>query len=164
MSPEQGKETRFITDRMLGTLSRYLRFMGYNTVSASGFAVGNTKEDTLLLNLALQENRILLTRDAELARRGKERAVLVKSDDVMEQVRQLVDQGLVVRRVTMSRCSLCNTELREATVREIHAADYAPRDKTGLVFFWCDQCGKLYWNGSHGKSISERMGVELKGN
>ena len=54
MSPESPAETRFITDRMLGTLSRYLRFMGYNTVSANGFAEGNAKEDTLLLNLAIQ--------------------------------------------------------------------------------------------------------------
>ncbi len=111
---------------MLGTLSRYLRFMGYNTLSANGFAEGNTKEDTLLLNLALSENRILLTRDAEPARRGKERAVLVKSDDVMDQVRQLIDGGLIVRRVMMSRCSLCNTVLREAAAAEIRAADYAP--------------------------------------
>jgi uncharacterized protein with PIN domain len=162
MSPEPGEETRFITDRMLGTLSRYLRFMGYNTVSANGFAEGNAKEDTLLLNLALQENRMLLTRDAELAKRGKERAVLVKSEDVMDQIRQLIDRGLIVRRLMMSRCSLCNTVLREAAVQEINAAGYAPRDKKGFVFFWCEQCGRLYWNGSHGKSISERIGIEPK--
>ena len=164
MLPEEGEENRFITDRMLGTLSRYLRFMGYNTVSANGFAEGNSKEDTLLLNLARQENRILLTRDAELAKRGKDMAVLVKSDEVMEQVRQLVDRGLIVRRVKMSRCSLCNTVLREATESEIHGAEYAPRDKQGLVFFWCEPCSKLYWNGSHGKSISERLGTEIPGN
>ncbi len=162
MSAESGEERQFITDRMLGTLNRYLRFMGYNTVSANEFAGGNAKEDTLLLNLALQEKRILLTRDAELAKRGKERAVLIKSEEVMEQVRQLIDSGWIVRRLMMSRCSLCNTVLREATEGEINAADYAPGDKKGFVFFWCDTCGKLYWNGSHGKSISERIGVGLK--
>jgi uncharacterized protein with PIN domain len=162
MSPESPAETRFITDRMLGTLSRYLRFMGYNTVSANGFAEGNAKEDTLLLNLATRENRILLTRDTELALRGKERAVLVKSEEVMEQVQQLIDRGLIVRRLRMTRCSLCNTELREATVREISHADYAPRDKNGLQFFWCEQCSKLYWNGSHGKHIWDRIEIELK--
>jgi len=163
MSPEPPAETRFITDRMLGTLSRYLRFMGYNTVSANGFAEGNAKEDTLLLNFAIQENRILLTRDTELAMRGKERAVLVKSDEVMEQVQQLIDRGLIVRRLLMSRCSLCNTVLREATLQEINGADYAPRDKNGLTFCWCEQCSKLYWNGSHGKHISDRIEIELKG-
>lgn len=162
MSPEYPAETRFIADRMLGTLSRYLRFMGYNTVSANGFCEGNAKEDTLLLNLALQENRILLTRDTELAMRGKDQAVLVKSDAVMEQVQQLIDRGLIARRLRMTRCSLCNTELREATGRETGGADYAPRDKKGLVFFWCEQCSKLYWNGSHGKHISERIENELK--
>jgi hypothetical protein len=145
---------------MLGTLIRYLRFMGYDTVSANGFAEGNTKEDTLLLELAMQENRILLTRDTELALRGKERAILIVSDNLMEQVRQLIDRCLIVRRVMMTRCSLCNTLLREATTDEINNTDYAPRDKTGLTFCWCEQCRKLYWNGSHGKHISERIGQE----
>ena len=80
----------------------------------TGLTKGNAKEDTLLLNLALQENRILLTRDTELATRGKEQAVLVKSDEVMEQVQQLIDRGLIARRLRMTRCSLCNTVLREA--------------------------------------------------
>ena len=145
---------------MLGTLSRYLRFMGYDTVSANGLAEGNTKEDTLLLELALQENRILLTRDIELAGRGKERAILITSDDVMEQVQQLIDQDLIVRRVMMTRCSLCNTVLRKATPGEIGGADYAPQNKNGLSFCWCERCSRLYWNGSHGKHISERIGRE----
>src|SRR5674476_1390785 len=76
--------------------------------------------------------------DAELAKRGKEQAVLIKSEEVMEQVRQLIDSGLIVRRLMMSRCSLCNTVLREATEQEINAADYAPRIKKVFVFFWCE--------------------------
>lgn len=155
-------EPQFITDRMLGTLCRYLRFMGYDTVSANGFIQGNVKEDTLLLELALQENRILLTRDTELAMRGKEHAVLITSDEVMEQIRQLIDRRLIIRRLMMSRCSLCNAVLRGASMEEIHAADYAPRKKEGLVFCWCERCGKLYWNGSHGKHISERIGIDVK--
>jgi uncharacterized protein len=153
-------EPRFITDRMLGTLTRYLRFMGYNTVSANGFEEGNSKEDTLLLACAEREDRILLTRDTELARRGKERAVLIKSDEVLEQVQQLVDSGLIVRRLVMDRCSLCNTPLRMATEEEIAGAEYAPRDKSGLTFFWCRQCSRLYWNGSHAQQLKVRIGQE----
>jgi uncharacterized protein with PIN domain len=157
MSPEP----RFITDRMLGTLTRYLRFMGYNTVSAnSGFEEGNAKEDTLLLSCAEREGRILLTRDTELARRGKEQAVLINSDDVLEQVQQLVDRGLIERRLLMDRCSLCNTTLRTATEEEIAGAEYAPRDRTGFTFFWCIQCRRLYWNGSHTKQLLNRIGQE----
>jgi len=165
MSPEISHvpEPAFVADRMLGTLTRYLRFMGYDTVSANGFLPGNTKEDTLLLLMAEQENRILLTRDHELARRGRERAILIGSDDVMVQVQQLVDRGLIERRVLMSRCSLCNTMLRSACPEEIDSADYAPKDRTGQSFFWCNKCGKLYWNGSHGKMLSDRIGKESNG-
>ena len=153
-----GTESRFIADRMLGSLTRYLRFMGYDTTSANGLVKGNTKEDTLLLELSFMEHRILLTRDAELARRGKDRAVLVRSEDVMDQLQQLVELGLIERRVTMSRCSLCNTALREACACEIGGADYAPKDWRGLSFFWCEQCKKLYWNGSHSRMLEERIG------
>jgi uncharacterized protein with PIN domain len=45
-------EPRFITDRMLGTLTRYLRFMGYDTVSANDLYEGNRREDSLLLERA----------------------------------------------------------------------------------------------------------------
>jgi len=152
-------ETRFLADRMLGTLTRYLRFMGYDTVSANGFAAGNPSEDTCLLELAKRDRRILLTRDHELARRGGRRAVLVGDGDVLVQVQQLCDLGLIEWRLPMSRCSLCNTLLRAATVEEITSARYAPRDRAGYDFFWCDRCGKLYWNGSHGRRIQERMGT-----
>jgi hypothetical protein len=132
--------------------------MGYDTTSANGLVEGNAKEDTLLLELSLQEHRILLTRDAELSRRGKEQAILIRSEDVIEQVQQLIELGLIKRRVTMSRCSLCNTRVREAFECEITGADYAPKDWRGLSFFWCEHCRKLYWNGSHGRMLEERIG------
>lgn len=150
-------EPRFLTDRMLGTLTRYLRFMGYDTTSATSLAEGNVREDTLLLEMAEEEGRILLTRDAELARRGRDRAVYLHPVDVMEQVRRLADLGLVKRRLALSRCSLCNTVLREATTCEIGDADYAPKDWRGLRFTWCGQCRKVYWNGSHGRQLEERI-------
>jgi uncharacterized protein with PIN domain len=157
MLPEPPTDQKFITDRMLGTLTRYLRFMGYDTTSANGLEEGNAREDTILLELCSNEHRILLTRDAELARRGKERAILVRSEEVIEQVQQLVDLGLIRRRVTMSRCSLCNMPLREACELEIAGADYAPKDWRGLSFFWCESCRKLYWNGSHGRKLEQRI-------
>ncbi|PKL65203.1 MAG: hypothetical protein CVV32_04220 [Methanomicrobiales archaeon HGW-Methanomicrobiales-3] len=153
-------ENRFIVDRMLSTLTRYLRFMGYDTTSANNLSEGRPDEDTLLLAMAEQEGRILVTRDAELARRGKERAVLIRDEDVLEQVQQLVSCKLIQRRVALSRCSLCNTPLREATTCEIGEAEYAPKDWRGFSFYWCERCRKLYWNGSHGKQLEERI---LKG-
>mgnify|MGYP001455937631 CR=1 FL=1 len=157
MLSEPPADRKFITDRMLGTLTRYLRFMGYDTTSANGLLEGDPKEDTVLLAIARQEHRLLLTKDAELARRGNASALLIVSDDVIEQVQQLIDRHLVSRRLAMSRCSLCNTELREATTCEIEKTEYAPKDWRNLSFFWCPHCQKLYWNGSHGKQLEQRI-------
>jgi uncharacterized protein with PIN domain len=163
MSSELPADQKFITDGMLGTLTRYLRFMGYDTTSANGLLEGDPKEDTVLLAIAKQEHRLLLTKDAELSRRGNASALLILSDDVMEQVQQLIDLHLVRRRLAMSRCSLCNTELREATTCEIENTEYAPKDWRDLSFFWCRHCQKLYWNGSHGKQLEQRVERELRG-
>jgi hypothetical protein len=165
MSPEPaaGSEPRFVADRMLGTLTRYLRFMGYDTISANALSPGNVKEDTILLEISAREKRILLTRDRELAVRGNDHAVLMGSDDVLVQVQQLLDEGMIKRRCLMTRCSLCNTVLRPAISLEIAGTAYAPHDAQDLTFFWCEPCEKLYWNGSHGKQLSKRIGSMLAG-
>lgn len=142
---------------MLGTLCRYLRFMGYDTLSANSLREGNRKEDTLLLDLATRTGRILLTRDRDLAERGHERAVLVKGEDPLAQIRELARAGLIVPEIRLTRCSLCNRLLRPATEKEIAGAEYAPRNRNDLSFSWCRNCKKLYWVGSHGENLEKRI-------
>lgn len=142
---------------MLGTLTRYLRFMGYDTMSANSLTPGSTREDTLLLEIAAREGRILLTRDRELARRGGEQAVYIASEAIMDQIRQVADLGLIEPEIRMIRCSLCNTRLRPATVREIREARYAPQSRAGKEFSWCPTCRKLYWMGSHSHRLKKRL-------
>lgn len=150
---------RFVADRMLGTLTRYLRFMGFDVLSANALRPGNRREDTTLLEIARHGSRILLTRDRELARRGGEQAVLIASEDILDQVRQLVEAGLIEPDVQlrMKRCSLCNACLRRASEEEIKSTDYAPEQREGLSFYWCTRCRKLYWMGSHGRNLAERL-------
>ena len=152
-------EPRFVADRMVGTLTRYLRFLGYDVRSAHALQEKNRREDTDLLRIAEEEGRILLTRDRELARRGGDRAVLVKSSEVTEQLCQLVRSGVIdpSLQIRMERCSLCNTPLRPATGEEVFRTDYAPEGRSDLAFYWCPKCGKLYWMGSHGDNLAERL-------
>ncbi|WP_292521126.1 Mut7-C RNAse domain-containing protein [Methanoculleus sp.] len=157
MSQRSGESRKFLTDRMLGTLTRYLRFMGYDTKSANSLAPGSTREDTLLLEIAVQDDRILLTRDRELARRGGAQAVYIASEAIMDQVRQVADLGLIEPEIRMSRCSLCNARLRPATAREIREARYAPQSARGKEFSWCPACRKLYWMGSHSDRLKKRL-------
>ena len=145
---------------MLGTLTRYLRFMGYDTLSANSLESGNTAEDTVLLQIAATEDRILLTRDRELARRGGQQAILVNDEDPVAQIEQLAALRLIHPELIMSRCSICNTLLRPAAADEVAQASYAPADRTGFEFSWCDTCRRLYWMGSHGRSLRRRLHCE----
>jgi hypothetical protein len=157
MSDHSGEKPAFIVDRMLGTLCRYLRLMGYDALSANSLREGNNREDTLLLNLAGRTGRYLLTRDRDLARRGGERALLIRADEVLAQVRELVERGLIDPELRLNRCSICNELLRPATEHEIAAATYAPRNRVEYRFSWCRKCRKLYWLGSHGQSLEKRI-------
>jgi uncharacterized protein with PIN domain len=154
---------KFLADRMLGTLTRYLRLMGYDTLSANSLEPGDTREDTALLRMARDEGRILLTRDRELARRAGEQGVFLGSEDVMDQVRTLSSLGLIVPELAMDRCSLCNSVLRPATEEEVGGADYAPAERATLAFFICPSCTRIYWMGSHGRNLRESLKRTLDG-
>ncbi len=154
---ERREQTRFLADRMLGTLCRYLRFMGYDTVSASEMTEGNTREDTLLLARARHEKRVLLTMDRDLARRGGSDAFLIEEKAVMDQISALARAGLIIPGIRLTRCSLCNTLLRPARPAEIARATYAPEQSHTKTFFWCPRCHKLYWEGSHGRDLEKRI-------
>ncbi len=164
---------RFLTDRMLGKLSTWLRILGYDTVYAADLALGdqsgeeykNKDEDSALVSFAAQEGRIVLTKDKQLAalaeRRGV-RSVLSKADDVMEQLQELLRHDVPIHlEPTAVRCSVCNGELRQVEADEaevLKGSDYVPSDLIGEWAFWiCDRCGRIYWEGSHWQDIRERL-------
>jgi len=141
---------KLLCDHMLGSLARWLRFMGYDT------AYPEPGPDRLLIERTQSEDRVLLTRDKELATRVLG-AVQVRSDNLDEQIRE-VAAILQLRLVDpLSRCSLCN-EILEVV---------PPGDVEGLVpegvtsrhqeFWRCPSCRRVYWQGSHWDKMVERL-------
>ncbi len=135
---------------MLGTLAKWLRFMGYDTEYPGPLG------DNELLALAKREGRVLLTRDKELAARSPQ-AIRVRSDDLEEQIREVASRlGLKVID-PLSRCSLCNAVLATASPEEV--GDLVPEGvRARHSTFWrCPTCGKVYWQGSHWDRMVERL-------
>lgn len=144
---------------MLGSLAKYLRFMGYDTKSADMLISGDRREDSVLLEMAKSEARILLTRDRELFQRGKEISFHLKSDDVSCQVKELLLAGLISSsfKPGLERCILCNTKLRPAETDEIKSSSYAPQGRDKDEFMWCPLCRRLYWAGTHSENMEKRL-------
>ena len=160
MSQKPESEPRFLVDRMLGTLCRYLRLMGYDSLSANSMIPGNRKEDSDLVRISENEDRYLLTRDRELAGRCGNRGIFVPDTEVKEQVRQLISRGLIQPVLRPVRCTICNQLLRSAKEQEIAGCLYAPHEREKMIFRWCDTCQRLYWEGSHIRNLGARLQQE----
>lgn len=142
---------RFLADEMLGTLARWLRMMGYDTEYARGLLDGE------LLELASAEDRVLLTRDRQLAERAGSRGLLITSVVLDEQLEQVVSAYRLNSDRPMTRCTVCNGELEAVGADEV--AGKVPERVLELrdEFFICPMCGKVYWKGTHWDRIERTI-------
>jgi hypothetical protein len=154
------RKRRFLCDNMLGSLARWLRFLGYDTLYPG--AMG----DTDLLKLAREDGRLLLTRDKELASRAGGLGHLVQSDVLDEQladIRKAYGLDLTGENL-LSRCSLCNAVLVSIDRDEAGKAGVPePIAQRHRRFWRCPGCGRLYWPGSHYERIMGKIGELDKG-
>ena len=140
---------KFVADHMLGSLARWLRMMGYDTV------YDKSLDDGAIAALARSEGRFVLTRDKELAKEPG--ACFVEADDVDTQLKAVAAKYGLKYNDERMRCSTCNGELqdlsKEQAKESLPEGAFAANDK-----FWkCTKCGKTYWKGTHWLGIMERL-------
>jgi uncharacterized protein with PIN domain len=150
-------EPRFVIDINVGRLAKWLRVMGYDTLFP------DEADDNQLVRIALQENRVLVTRDAGIARRraarlGQMRVVQIINDDLRSQLRQLVRALGLTLDNGFSRCVRCNHLLNPAD--KSHVADRLPPYvfQTQSQFMECPECHRLYWRGTHWTNMMTELG------
>jgi hypothetical protein len=154
---------KFLVDRMLGRLVAWLRIFDYDTLSALELDIGGD-EDAGLVQKALEQGRVLVTRDRALlerARKAGASAVLITPDDVKEQLCELMRHYHLEANPVMERCTACNARLRMAAPGDadhIRAGVPAHLIDEGKELWMCDRCGKIYWQGSHWRNIKKLAG------
>ena len=147
MKPFSTEEPRFIADAMLGTLSRKLRMLGYDTLY---FREGN---DTMLVKRAISEDRQILTRRTHLVRRKdcKDNFLFITYNEPTRQLIQVIKHyNLTVNPLLCgSRCLVCNNRLEQIPVDLVRAQvpDYVLN--TQKKFSFCPHCKKIFWKGTH---------------
>lgn len=145
LRPAPLRVTRFLADVHLGTLARYLRLLGFDT------AWERDLTDEVIVDIALDEKRIILTRDKGILKNSRvTHGYWLRHTDPLEQLDEVVraiDLGRTINPYT--RCMECNGELR--TVERSAVAHSVPL-QVFLVyrdFKQCQRCHRIYWKGSH---------------
>ncbi len=142
---------KFLADNMLGRLATWLRLLGYDT------AYQHDATDAELARRARVEQRILLTRDVELTRRRGVRAVLIESEQVEDQVRQIFHVLNLTAQEAFSRCAECNGLLEEASKESVRGQVPPYVFHTQERFRRCPHCARVYWRGTHWAHIVGQM-------
>lgn len=150
---DTGKAIKFIVDHNVGRLTTWLRVMGYDTVFFRG-------DDSRMIQIALAEDRIVLTKDTQIMKRrvvtsGRVKGVLIRHDDLWAQLRQVVDElKLDYASKAFTLCLECNRPLVSREKEEVK--DLVPPYvfKTQTQYRQCPSCGRVYWRGTHWQAMS----------
>lgn len=140
---------------MLGSLAKWLRILGFDTLYAN-----NEMTDEELLDIAKKEKRILISRDKELITKSRKLALKVigiTTTDLDEQLQQVLSKVKIDKKLILSRCALCNTLLKPINKKEVK--DRVPHKvfDNKEKFWFCSNCDKFYWNGSHHEKMMKKI-------
>ncbi len=143
---------KFLADVMLGSLSRWLRLFGFDTLYRNDF------KDRELIKISLQEDRVLLTRDRVLARcKILKKVLLITAEDLKGQIKEVL---LSIDHITdflqlPPRCPVCNGPTINIDKTEVIASvpDYIAISND--EFIKCSICQKIYWYGTHKQNIDQ---------
>lgn len=148
-------EPRFLCDASLGGLARWLRAAGYEAEWACRGA------PEALVGRAQREGAFLLTSKARIAewnlvRTGAVRTLLVPTfTSRLEQLRRVMETLQLARRPP--RCMPCGGRLLRVEKARV-AERIPPRTARWKdVYFVCEACGRLFWEGTHWERIERRL-------
>ncbi len=137
---------KFITDSNLGKLAKWLRILGYDTVSYRGEA------DRNFLRKAERAGRVVLTRRKDMAaRQFSGKLVIVGSDHVKEQLVEVMEKLSIAADPgrLFSICVRCNEALVVVDKEDVAGMVPAFVYDTQSGFRRCPRCKGIFWPGTH---------------
>jgi uncharacterized protein with PIN domain len=141
----------FLADSMLGTLAKWLRILGYDTLYDAGL------DDNQLVRLARAEGRVLLTRDTGFLQRRGLRLLFIESQVLEEQLAQVIQTCGLGTADLFTRCPICNTELEPVPKYEAWGQVPPYVFQAQEQFSLCPECNQFYWRGTHWQRMKDKL-------
>jgi uncharacterized protein with PIN domain len=153
LRPEPLRDTRFIVDAHLGKLARYLRMLGFDAAYERYF------ENTEIIERALKEKRIILTRSPEILKHNRvTHGYWLRHLEPLDQLLEVLQELDLSRQVKpFTRCMDCNGRILEVEKAGITGRVNPLILKRFSEFWQCQGCGKIYWQGSHHERMARMI-------
>jgi len=146
---------KFLCDQMLGTLAKWMRIYGFDTIYAN-----NKMDDKELIDICKKENRILISRDKALikwAKRENLETIEIINTDIDDQIRKVISDRQIDQKKVLSRCLICNGLVHE--IKKVDIKSKIPKKvyDNNEKFWICKKCNKIYWKGSHFENMIDKI-------
>lgn len=151
------KTLKFIVDHNVGKLARWLRIMGYDTLFFNG------SNDSSMVSTALNEERVILTRDTQIMKRrvvtsGRLSAIFIRSDEPEQQMCQVIeDLNLDCQFRPFAVCLECNQPLLERSKQQVEERVPPYVFQTQSQYMECPVCHRIYWRGTHWQAMTRKL-------
>jgi len=145
---------KFLCDTTVGKLAKLLRMIGFDT------EICPSHHPKDVIELALNQNRVILTRNSVIAEMKLARDILLL--DEYEPYNQLgtvlknfdikVDQSKL-----LTRCMVDNTVLDAVSKEEVKGQVWPYVYETQDDFKKCPTCGRIYWPATHVNAMIDKL-------
>ena len=154
---------KFIVDINVGKLTRWLRMMGYDTLRF------DESDGSRMIVLALRKDRIIITRDTQIMKRGviasgRLKAILITSDQPDLQIQQVIESlNLDCQFMPFTICLECNQPFVQRTKEEVKDRVPPYVFQTQDQYVECPACHRIYWKGTHWQAMTKILERFSKG-
>lgn len=143
------KKRLFLFDRMLGKLCIKMRMLGYDAI------LNPEGENGRFFLNASDAGRTAVTRARSMGDRPGQKPVILRSDDIIEQIVELfASTGEAPHFEPFSRCLECNGLLVEEAAEAVRGRIPPFVEENFHRFHRCPGCSRIYWEGSHFQAMS----------
>jgi len=145
------RDTRFILDVHLGKLARYLRMLGFDA------AYDHSWDSRVLIDLSLQQKRIILTRSLEVLKQNRvTHGYWLRHHEPRQQLFEVLQAVDLFNQVqAFTRCMDCNGRIHKVDKTFVKDLINPHVFQRFDEFRQCRECRKIYWQGSHHKRMLE---------
>lgn len=147
------RDPKFIADVHLGTLARYLRMLGFDTLYRNDYIAEE------LIQISIKETRTILTKHICILKQNRvTHGYYVRKIKPDKQAAEVLSRFSLEKSIKkFSRCLECNSILRK--IEKKNVIERLPEMVRTLQneFYICEGCDKIYWKGSHFEKMNRTI-------